>query len=88
MEDAILAQRRRIDEIDSTLVKLLNERARCALAIGRLKRASGMPVPDAQREEEVFRRVQAESEGPLPGCSLRRIFAEIITACRSLQEKL
>ncbi|MFQ5927076.1 MAG: chorismate mutase, partial [Terriglobia bacterium] len=36
--------RRRIDEIDRQLVKLLNERSRAALAIGRFKRERGMSL--------------------------------------------
>ncbi len=88
MEDPIVVARRRIDEIDRAIVSLLNERARYAMAIGRLKGAQGMPVHDPEREEEVLGRVTAESKGPLAHSSLRSIFAEIITACRTLQEQL
>lgn len=88
MEDPIVVARRRIDEIDRAMVRLLNERARYALAIGRLKRAQGMLVHDPEREEEVLDRVTAESEGPLATSSIRGIFAEVIAACRSLQEQL
>ena len=31
--------RRRIDEIDQQLIRLLNERAQCALDVGRIKQA-------------------------------------------------
>lgn len=88
MEDPIVVARRRIDEIDRAIVRLLNERARYALAIGRLKRAQGMPIYDLEREEEVLDRVTAESEGPLAAFSIRGIFAEVIAACRRLQEQL
>ncbi len=36
--------RRKIDEIDRKLVELLNERSRCALEIGRLKRVESLPL--------------------------------------------
>ncbi len=47
--------RRRIDEIDRQLVELLNERARCAIEIGRLKRAVGLPLYQPDREKEVLK---------------------------------
>ncbi|HUI52134.1 MAG TPA: chorismate mutase, partial [Terriglobales bacterium] len=36
--------RRRMDEIDKKLVELLNERSQCALEVGKLKQAAGMPI--------------------------------------------
>ena len=41
--------RRRIDAIDRQLLELFNERARCAIEIGRLKRAVGLPVYQPDR---------------------------------------
>ncbi len=35
--------RKRIDEIDQQLVKLLNERSQCAVEIGHLKKTHGSP---------------------------------------------
>lgn len=86
MEDPLVAARKRIDDIDSALIALLNERARCALAIGTIKRKRGLSARDPEREATILARVEREAAGPLPGSSLRRIFAEIIAACRSVQE--
>ncbi|MCR4439881.1 MAG: chorismate mutase [bacterium] len=86
MEDPLVAARKRIDDIDSAIIALLNERARCALSIGAIKRERGLPARDAAREATILARVERESGGPLAGSSLRRIFAEIVAACRSLQE--
>ena len=36
--------RNRIDRIDEELVRLLNERAECALEIGQIKQSSGVEV--------------------------------------------
>jgi chorismate mutase len=36
--------RKRIDEIDQKLVKLLNERSKCAVEIGHLKKKVDMPA--------------------------------------------
>ena len=56
--DDISALRRRIDAIDQRLVALLNERADCALAIGRQKEQSGQPVYQPLREAEVLANVR------------------------------
>ncbi len=87
MAKAMGPARRRIDAIDQELVRLLHERARCALAIGAEKRRFGLPVLDPEREAAVLARVEAEAEGPFPLPALRRIFLEILAACRSLQEQ-
>ena len=42
--------RKRIDEIDQQLVKLLNERAHCAVEIGHLKSRQSLPAWQPQRE--------------------------------------
>jgi len=79
--------REKIDEIDQKLVELLNERSRCAIEIGRLKRALNMRVYDPQREREVFRRVREENNGPLDNESLQRLFERVIDGCRRIERK-
>ena len=37
--------RRRIDVIDEQLLRLINSRSACAIEIGRVKRAMGLPIP-------------------------------------------
>lgn len=79
-----------IDEVDRELVRLLNERARIALAVGELKRAGQGAdaiayAPD--RERDVLTKVVAASDGPLPAESLRAIYREIISASRELQRQ-
>ena len=39
--------RKRIDEIDQQMVKLLNERARCAVEIGHLKKKMNAPAQES-----------------------------------------
>ena len=60
--------RRRIDEIDLQLVRLVNARSACANEIGRLKRRLGLAIYDPAREGEILQRVSEASPGPLdPG---------------------
>ncbi|MGB2998092.1 MAG: chorismate mutase, partial [Phycisphaerae bacterium] len=59
--------RKRIDEVDARLVALMNERARLAVEIGRLKREAGNQAAYApEREREVLERIAtAGKDGPL-----------------------
>lgn len=46
--------RKRLDEIDSGIMRLFSERMEAAGSIGRIKRAAGLPVEDTEREAEVI----------------------------------
>jgi chorismate mutase len=77
--------RRRIDEIDRKLVEMLNERARCAIEIGHLKRAAGLPVYQPQREQEILANAEKDNRGPLENTAIRRLFERIVDEARSLE---
>ena len=77
--------RGRIDEIDAQLVRLLNARAECALAIGRAKRIAGLNVYQPGREAEVLSHVQAINLGPLDNAAIRRLFERVIDEARRLE---
>ena len=81
--DDIAAWRARIDDIDMELIELLNERAACALEIGRLKRLDGLDVYNPEREDAVIRRVQDANAGPLDDDAVRRLFHHIIEESRN-----
>jgi chorismate mutase len=80
--------RKRIDEIDKQLVKLLNERAQCAVEIGQLKKAVNLPAWQPQREAEILRNVVQANEGPLDDAAIRHLFERIIDEARSLERHL
>jgi chorismate mutase len=77
--------RKRIDDIDQQLVKLLNARAQCALEIGHLKKALDLPTWHPEREAEILRNVVKANEGPLDNAAIRRLFERIIDEARSLE---
>jgi len=77
--------RKRIDEIDQQLVKLLNERAQCAVEIGHLKKTLNLPTWQPQREVEILRNVVKANAGPLDDAAIRRLFERIIDEARSLE---
>jgi len=80
--------RAQIDAINLKLVRLLNQRAKVAQAIGHLKQASGAAIYQPARERAVLDRVTELNAGPLTGEHLRRIFVEIISACTALEHPL
>jgi chorismate mutase len=77
--------RRRIDEIDAQLVRLLNERSRCAMEIGHLKRAANLPLYQPEREQEILEKAEKVNPGPLPDTAIRRLFERILDEARSVE---
>lgn len=77
--------RRSIDEIDSQIVKLINDRAKLALEVGRIKESDDRPIYVPSREEEVLARVIGKNTGPLDDRCVRAVFRELISGSRSLE---
>jgi len=79
--------RQRIDEIDAELVRLLNERARCAIEVGKAKREAGTEsVYSPDRERDVLEHVVAANEGPLTDRTLMAIWKEMMSGSLSLEK--
>lgn len=83
MKDTLGTLRKQIDALDLRIVKLLSARARYAQRIGKLKQG-GAYRPE--REAQVLRRVTAMNPGPLSDAALARLYAEIMSACRALED--
>lgn len=77
--------RKRIDEIDQQLVKLLNERSQCAVEIGHLKKTLNLPAWQPERETEILRNLVKSNRGPLDDAAIRRLFERIIDEARALE---
>ena len=77
--------RRRIDQIDDQLMKLLNSRSACAVEIGRIKRQVGMPVYQPDREKWILDRAERNNPGPLDSGAVRRVFERVIDESRRLE---
>ena len=78
----------RIDEIDHQLVKLLNERARVVVEIGKFKNKTAKPVYAPDREKEVLARLVESNEGPLPDKCLVAIWRELMSGSFVLERPL
>lgn len=80
--------RKKIDEIDRDLVRLLNERTRVAQDVGKVKGATDQDFYVPGRERLVFDKVQALSEGPLETEALLAIYREIMSAALAIEQRL
>jgi chorismate mutase-like protein len=77
--------RRKIDDIDRQLVELLNERSRCVLEIGRLKKTDGVALYQPDRERQVLEAAERANRGPLSEAAIRRLFERILDEARSVE---
>ena len=66
-------------------MRLLNSRTACAVEIGRIKRALGLPIYAPEREAWILDRVMRENPGPLEPLAVRRVFERIIDESRRLE---
>lgn len=83
--DEVDRHRKRIDQLDREILRLLNERSRLALAIGRIKRLRGIPIYDPQREASIVRSALEANEGPLEEAAIRRLFERILDESRRME---
>ena len=77
--------RERIDQLDTEIVRLLNARAECALALGRIKEAVGLETYQPDRELAVLEHARAANAGPLDAEAITRLFERIIDENRRLE---
>ncbi|MFB6357007.1 MAG: prephenate dehydratase [bacterium] len=86
MSERLDELREQIDEIDSEIVKQLEERARVVKEVGEIKKEHGMELYVPEREREILDRLEERSEGEFPVQSLKQIFREIIATCLNLEK--
>jgi chorismate mutase/prephenate dehydratase len=80
--------RKKIDKLDSELLRLLNERADLVHQVGEIKKKDGLEIYAPEREESLLQSLVAKSEGRLPEKSIRAIYREIMSAALALEENL
>jgi chorismate mutase len=79
--------RRRINQLDSELLQLLNERARIAVKVGESKKEAGVSLCDHTREREVIERMCRVNEGPLDDRAIVELYRAIIHESRRIQQR-
>jgi len=78
-----------IDAVDRDILEQLNRRAELVREVGRVK-AGGLksPVYVASRERDLVAALTAGNPGPFPDAGVPHVFREIISATRSLEERV
>jgi chorismate mutase/prephenate dehydratase len=84
----IAALRRQIDRLDDRMLALLNRRARLVQAIGAAKSRTRAAVYAPAREKDILARLADGNRGPLTRAHVGAIFREVISATRSLEQRL
>lgn len=80
--------RRRVDELDRELVRLLNRRAQMSIQLGELKRGAGLPLRDDARERDIVERALRANPGPLDQQALETIFQRILDESRRVTSEI
>jgi chorismate mutase/prephenate dehydratase len=79
--------RKDIDRLDDEILRLLNERSKSVIEIGKLKRQlnahANLHTP--RREAEIVERLMRENTGPFPNDAIRSVYREIMSASLSLE---
>ena len=83
------AIRREIDALDAELLDLLNRRGRMAAEVAAVKDCEVVPrYYRPEREAALLRRLAAANRGPFPDADVMRLFREIVSTCRALEQRL
>ena len=85
---SIESLRKKIDSLDEKILSVLNQRARIATEIGRLKIVRKDKLHSPARELEVYDRLLRLNKGPFPNEALRAVFREIMSATLALEGPL
>ncbi|MFL2450849.1 MAG: prephenate dehydratase [Verrucomicrobiales bacterium] len=80
--------RKKIDDLDSKLLELLNNRADLVHEVGEIKKKGGIEIYAPEREESLLKGLIEKSEGRLSEASIRAIYREIMSAALSLEQDL
>jgi chorismate mutase-like protein len=79
--------RKKIDAIDQEILRLLNERARAAHEIGKIKETTHAAIYEPDRERIIFDKLYQANNGPLTHDDIQKIYVQIIAIMRDLQTR-
>lgn len=80
--------RARIDELDQQIIRLINERARIVVEVGKIKLTGDNPIYVPERERQVLDQVRKYNQGPLPDACLEAIWRELMSGSFALERPL
>ena len=79
--------RKEIDRIDDEILRLLNERSKSVIEIGKIKkqRDANANLHTPAREAAIIERLVRQNSGPFPSDAIRPVYREIMSASLSLE---
>ena len=87
--DSLSKLRDKIDQLDSEILSLISERARCAIEVAKVKQEAGdNNFYRPEREALVLEKIKDKNEGVLSDEEMARLFREIMSACLALEQPL
>jgi chorismate mutase/prephenate dehydratase len=90
-ETELVGLREEIDRLDTEILSLISQRAKCALRVAEVKMKAdpaGAVFYRPEREAQVLSRVMDRNPGPLGNEDMARLFREIMSACLALEKPL
>ena len=87
LQEELAPWRAQIDALDDEIVQQLNQRAKIAQEIGKIKARlnAGQSAYTAAREAQVLNHVTQKNQGPFKDENLRQIYKEIMSATLALE---
>lgn len=82
----LLELRKQIDDVDNQLIPLLLRRMNISRDVAQYKHENGIPVLNAQREQEILDNVSAECGEQ--GDAIKTVFSAIMDTSRAIQHKI
>ena len=91
-EKKLSSFREQIDAIDSQLLGLFNNRAEIAQRVAEIKQEHQNDDPIVyyrpEREAQILERMLSANSGPLSSAQIDHLFREVISCCRSLEQRI
>ena len=86
MNDGLAGFRRRVDDCDAQIIRLINQRLKICQEVGDFKAERGLEISIPDREREVISKALGLNDGPCPPEALEKIFRLLIDTAVSLEE--
>ena len=80
--------RKKLDEIDSKLLPLLEERMACSKFVGEYKKSRGIPILDSKREGEILQKIRDSTKSAELKDYTEEIYKEIMRVSREYQAQI
>lgn len=84
----IVSYRNKIDRVDQQILKLLSERGKYVVEIGKIKKAMGSSFHVPERETKLLDSLKKANKGPYSNEAVETIYREVLSASLALESPL